>query len=402
LLAGSAALIGAACTPAGESPSRSSPSTPLRIGVLLGYTEQALHGDIGASQKRAATLYLKQHGGALGGRAVTLVWSDEAVDAAINATKIQLLEDERVEILLGGGATPTAYALRDAAERAKRVFIDTNATGNALTRTVKDCSPSCKSAFVFRTSATSWQLSEPLGEWASKSGQKQFFLTHEDTVFGAESAAAFADGLAKNGGVVTGRRAVVPGDPGPLVAAIKAQPAKGVFAAFLTDDAAAFLKAWDAQGTSAAGYRLYGPGPLTDQQVLSVTKQQGVGTITSHFWTSELQNAETKSLVSAVRAEYQDDEGGGPLTPDAYAVQMWDALHALDEALAKTKGDARADALIPALEGVSFKSPRGDFAFDKATHGLIQDIYIREVRISGAIAVNAVLDKVTKVADPGS
>ncbi len=415
LLAGSAAVIATACSPTGVTPARASaataataaapapPSSPLRIGVLLPYTESAVNGDIGAAQKKAADLYLKQHGGALGGRMVTLVWSDESVDPGLNATKAQLLvQGEKVALLLGGGGMPAAYALRNAAESAKVVYIDTNATGNALTRTVQACTPSCKSPYVFRTSATSWQLSEPLGEWVSKNGRMRSFLAYEDTAFGAESAAAFIEGLAKNGGTATGRSAFAPsGDPAKLVAAIAGQPTKDVFAALLTDDAVAFLTLWNGQGLTAAGYRLYGPGPLTDQQVLSLTKQRGVGTITAHFWTSELDNSETKALVDAFRREYTDEDSGGPLTPDAYAVQMWDAMHALDEALAKTKGDAKADALIPALEAVSFKSPRGDFAFDKATHALTQDIYIRRVKVSGATAVNEVVDRVVHVADPG-
>jgi branched-chain amino acid transport system substrate-binding protein len=421
LAAGSAALVAAACSPAVTTPSATSSAAtagglgapaiaspaapPIRIGVLLPYTESAVNGDIGAAQKKAADLYLRQHGGALGGRAVTLVWSDESVDPALDKTKAQfLLQDEMAEILLGGGGSAAAYALRDAAESAHVVYVDTNATANALTRALPACTPSCRSAYVFRTSATAWQLSEPLGEWGSKNGHKEFFVAAVDEPFGAESAAAFAEGLAKNGARVTGR-SLVPagtGDWAKVMAAVKAQPAKDVLAVFLTDDAAAFLAAWKGQALAASGYRLYGPGPLTDQQVLSLTKQAGVGTITSQLWTSELESAETKALVEAFRKEYTDeDAGGGPLTPDAYAVLMWDAVRALDLALARTKGDAAADVLIPALEAVSFQGPRGDFAFDKATHGLVQDVYVCEVRASGAGAVNAVVDTVAKVADPG-
>jgi branched-chain amino acid transport system substrate-binding protein len=85
-----------------------------------------------------------------------------------------------------------------------------------------------------------------------------------------------------------------------------------------------------------------------------------------------------------------------------FAVQMWDGMRALDEALKVTKGDTKnKDALIAALENVSFKSPRGDFAFDKATHNVVHDIYIREVKQSGANVVNSIVDKFGKVTDPG-
>ena len=395
-----AAVLAVACAPNVTAPV---PAGPLKIGVLLPYTEAAINGDIGAAQKKAVDLYLKQHAGKLAGRDVTFVWSDESVDPKIDEVKIRLLLDANVEILLGGGGTEVAYALRDAAEAMKVVYVDTNATANALTRAAADCKPSCSSTYVFRTSASSWQLSEPLGEWAAKGGQKEFFLCYEDTAFGAESVAGFAEGLGKNGGRATGRSAVPPGTGAwtNVIGTIRGQPTKNVYGAFLTDDAVAFLKAWDAMGMKAAGYRLFGPGPLTDQQVLSLSRQSAVGVVTSQFWSSELDNAETRALVDAFRREYTDEDTGGPLTPDAYAVQMWDTMRALDEALTKTKGSARAEALIPALEGLSFKSPRGDFAFDRAAHNPIQDIYIREVRTSGASVVNAVIDRFARVADPG-
>jgi len=50
---------------------------------------------------------------------------------------------------------------------------------------------------------------------------------------------------------------------------------------------------------------------------------------------------------------------------------------------------------------VKFKSPRGDFEFDKETHNPIQDIYIREVKVAGRPGVNTIVDKVARVTDPG-
>ena len=135
--------------------------------------------------------------------------------------------------------------------------------------------------------------------------------------------------------------------------------------------------------------------------MLSLSKQAGIGVITSQFWSSELDNAETKALVDAFGKEYTDEDTGGPLIPDAYAVQMWDALRALDEALTRTAGDAAASLLIPALESVSFKSPRGDFTFDRDSHNPVQDIYVREVKVAGSTVVNAIVDKLGRFADPG-
>jgi branched-chain amino acid transport system substrate-binding protein len=396
-----------ACT--ATAPPSASPVAlgPLKIGILVPFTESAIDSDIGASQRRAADLYLKLKGGTLAGREVQLVYNDEsALDPAINQVRIkQFIDQDHVELLLGGAGTPAAYLLHDTAEASKMVYIDTNASGNALTRTTAGCLPSCKSKLVFRSAPSSWQMSEPLGEWAAKNGRRDYVVVNADDAFGTESAAAFIEGLAKNGGRVTSTSVVAAksgADWTKVIAAVKAQPTKNVFAAFITDDAEGFIGAWDAGGMRAAGYTLAGPGPLADAQVLSATKQAAVGITTSFPWSTELDNAENKSFAEEFKKAYKDDTTGQPLAPDGYAVEMWGAMRVLDDALKATKGDTKnRDALIAALEAVSFKGPGGDFTFDRSTHNPIEDVYIREVKASGGAFVNAVVDKIGSVKDPG-
>jgi len=405
LAAAATLVVAGACTPSAAPPP--APLGPLRVGILVPFTESAIDSDIGASQRRAADLYLKLKGGTLAGREVTLVYNDESsLDPGINAVRIkQFLEQDHVSLLLGGVGTPAAYQLRDAAEAAKILYLDTNATGNALTRTTPGCSPSCKSRFVFRVASSSWQLSEPLGEWAARSGHKDFFVISADDAFGTESAAAFTEGLQKNGGHATGRT-TVPAKSGAdwakLADAIKAQPAKSVFAALVTDDAEGFLAAWDAAGLRTAGYRLFGPGPLADAEVIRATKQAASGVTTAYPWSAELDTAENKAFVDAFKKAYQDDQTHQPLAPDGYAFEMWETMRVLDGALAATKGDVTStDALIAALEAVTFEGPGGTFRFDASTHNPIEDLYVREVRPSGGRLVNAVIDRIASVKDPG-
>ena len=403
-------LIAAACTATSPSATGAPPSPAtqgtLKIGVLVPYTEAALDADIGASQKRAADLYLKLQNGRLGGRDVQLVWNDESLlDPKINDVRIkQFLDQDHVELLMGGAGSAAARQLRDTADASRLVYIDTNATSNALTRATSGCAPTCKSKYVFRASSTSWQLSEPLGEWASRNGRRDFYLAYADDTFGTESAAAFTEGLAKNGGMATGRTAVPEksGDWAKIVGTIKTQPTKSVFAAFSTDDAEGFIAAWDAAGMRSGGYTLVGPGPLADSEVLKVTKQAAVGVITAFDWSAELATSENRAFVDAFRAAYKDEGTGAPLVPDGYALEMWNAMRALDEALKQTKGDTKnVDGLVAALENVSFAAPNGSFAFDKTTHNPTVDVYIREVRASGGSLVNAVIDKIGGVRDPG-
>ncbi len=405
LVASSAAALAAACgaatpasspTGAATAAATSTPGKALKIGQLLPFTK--VYAELGNSMKRATDLYLKQKGGKLANRPVTVIYEDEANDPAVGAQKTQkFIEQDQVDLMMGIVATPIVYAIRNAVDAAKMIYIGTNAGGNAMTRTVADCKPSCKSKYIFRTSFSAWQVSQPLGDYLSKKGEKEFFLCFSNYAFGTESAAAFVEGLAKNGGKETGR--VTPplgnADFVPFVTQLKAQPTKNVFSFFSGTDAINYIKAWNQLGMSAAGYRMYGAGFLTEQDVLKEVKEQANGAITSLFWSVTLDNAENKAFVDAFQKEYN-------LLPDVFAVQAWDGMQAVDQALQKTNGDtANKDAFIAALEGVKFKSPRGDFEFDKDTHNVIQDIYIREVKTQGGSVVNTIVDKIARVVDPG-
>ncbi len=405
LAATSAAAAIAACGPA-TTPNPSgaatvaptaSPGPALKIGQLLPFTK--VYAELGNSMKRATDLYLKQKGGSLANRPVTIVYEDEANDPVVGAQKTQkFIDSDRVDLMMGIVATPIAYAVRNAIDAAKLIFIETNAGGNALTRTTTNCTPSCKSKYIFRTSFSSYQISYPIGEYfATQKGVKEVFTFVADYGFGNESVADFTSGFTKGGGKITGglKAPLGSADFLPYVTQLKAQNTKDIYSFFSGTDAINYIKAWTQLGMPAAGYKLNGAGFLTEQDVLKEVKEQANGATTSLFWAVTLDNAENKAFVDLYQKEYS-------LLPDVFAVQAWDGMQAVDLALQAVKGDTtNKDALIAALENVKFKSPRGDFEFDKETHNPIQDMYIREVKVQSGQAVNTIVGKVARVTDPG-
>lgn len=400
LIATSAAAL-AACGPAAVTPGATgSPGAPagarMKVGQLLPFT--GVYAELGNSMRRATELYLKLNDGRVANRPVDVVYEDDANVTATGLQKAQkLIDQDRVDVLLGVVPTPLAYGLRNVVHNAKMVFINTNAGGNFLTRDIPNCTPACKSPYVFRSSFSSYQISYPIGEYLSGKGTKEFFLAYANYGFGTESAADFTTGLKKNGGSTTGNVAPPLGnaDFAPFVTQIKNQPTKNVYSFFSGADAIGFIRSWNQLGLPAAGYKMYGAGFLTEQDVLREVKELANGAITSLFWAVELDNPENKKFLADFQKQY-------PTLPDVFAVQAYDGMRALDEALKKIAGDTSdKDKLSKALEDVAFKSPRGDFAFDKTTHNPIQDIYIREVKTQGGQTVNTILDKVAKVADPG-
>ena len=405
LAASSAAAAIAACGPAATpNPSgaatvapTASPGPALKIGMLLPFTK--VYAELGNSMQRATKLYLKQAGEKLANRPVTVVYEDEANDPVVGAQKTQkFIDSDRVDLMMGIVATPIAYAVRNAIDAAKLVFIETNAGGNALTRTTTNCTPSCKSKYIFRSSFSSYQISYPIGEYfATQKGVKEVFTFVADYGFGNESAADFTSGFTKGGGKITGSLKAPLGSADflPYVTQIKAQNTKDIYSFFSGTDAINYIKAWTQLGMTAAGYKMNGAGFLTEQDVLKEVKEQANGATTSLFWAVTLDNAENKAFVDLYQKEYS-------LLPDVFAVQAWDGMQAVDLALQAVKGDtSNKDAFIAALENVKFKSPRGDFEFDKETHNPIQDMYIREVKVQSGQAVNTIVGKVARVTDPG-
>ena len=405
LAASSAAAALAACGPAATTPSptgasvapTATPGPALKIGMLLPFTK--VYAELGNSMQRATKLYLKQKGESLANRPVTVIYEDEANDPVVGAQKTQkFIDSDRVDLMMGIVATPIAYAVRNAIDAAKLIFIETNAGGNALTRTTTNCTPSCKSKYIFRTSFSSYQISYPIGEYfATQKGVKEVFTFVADYGFGNESAADFTSGFTKGGGKITGSLKAPLGSADflPYVTQIKAQQTKDIYSFFSGTDAINYIKAWTQLGMPAAGYKMNGAGFLTEQDVLKEVKDQANGATTSLFWAVTLDNAENKAFVDAYQKEYS-------LLPDVFAVQAWDGMQAVDLALQAVKGDTtNKDAFIAALENVKFKSPRGDFEFDKETHNPIQDMYIREVKVQSGQAVNTIVGKVARVTDPG-
>ena len=73
------------------------------------------------------------------------------------------------------------------------------------------------------------------------------------------------------------------------------------------------------------------------------------------------------------------------------AVSAWDALELIYRAVEVTKGETNGDALIAAMKGQSWNSPRGPISIDPATRDIIQNIYMRKVEKVGGKLQNTVV-----------
>ena len=77
----------------------------------------------------------------------------------------------------------------------------------------------------------------------------------------------------------------------------------------------------------------------------------------------------------------------------------YDGMRVIMKGLEATKGQG-GEALLNAMKGQVFESPRGQILIDAQTRDIVQDVYIRKVeRVDGEL-YNMEFDKQTAVKDP--
>jgi branched-chain amino acid transport system substrate-binding protein len=85
------------------------------------------------------------------------------------------------------------------------------------------------------------------------------------------------------------------------------------------------------------------------------------------------------------------------------AVAGYDGMRVIYKALEATKGQGGGDALLAAMKGQVFESPRGPVLIDAQTRDIVQDVYIRRVERVAAMGnqlFNVEFDVQKAVKDP--
>jgi branched-chain amino acid transport system substrate-binding protein len=88
------------------------------------------------------------------------------------------------------------------------------------------------------------------------------------------------------------------------------------------------------------------------------------------------------------------------MRPNFMSVGGYDGMHLIYEALKKTNGATEGDALINAMKGMKWESPRGPISIDPETRDIIQNIYVRKVEKVGGELHNVEFATFEAVKDP--
>src|SRR5205085_1144157 len=149
------------------------------------------------------------------------------------------------------------------------------------------------------------------------------------------------------------------------------------------------------RGLDKAGIKLIGPGDVVDDDLLPGMGDAALGVVTAHMYSAAHPSPTNKAYVEAFK------KANNGMRPNFMSVGGYDGMRLIYEALKKTNGNADGDALIGAMKGLAWESPRGPIQIDPETRDIVQNIYMRKVEKVGGELYSVEFATLEKVKDPG-
>ena len=361
--------------------------TPFKIGLVLPMTGQ--QATTGRQIDAAAKLWMAQNGDTVAGRKVQLIVKDDASQPDQTRRIAQeLVVNEHVDVLAGMGITPSALAVAPIATQSKTPLV----VMAAATSIITEASP-----YIVRTSFTLPQAAVAMGDWAPKNGIKSVVTLVSDYGPGIDAEKYFVERFQLNGGKVMDKLRVPLRNPdfAPFLQKVRDLKPDALFVFVPSGAGAAVMKQFGERGMDKAGIRLIGTGDVTDDDQLNGMGDVALGVVTSHHYSTAHPSAANKKFVAAF------EKANPNLRPNFMAVGGYDGMRVIYEALKKTGGKGGGEALVNAMKGQIFESPRGPVYIDAQTRDIVQNIYLRKVEKKDGQLWNVEFDVIKDVKDPG-
>ena len=358
----------------------------VKVGLILPMTGPS--ASTGRQIEAGARLWLAQHGDKAGGKTIDLIIKDDGgVPDHSKRLAQELIVNDKASVLGGFGLTPLALAVAPVATQAKTPAI-IMAAGTA---SIIDRSP-----YFVRTSFTLPQNTTPMAEWSAKNGIKRVVTLVSDYGPGLDAEKAFKSAFEAKGGKVLDqlRAPLANPDFAPFLQKAKDLKPDALFLFVPSGQGATLMKQVVDRGLIADGVKMLGTGDVTDDDQLNDMGDQIIGMITSHDYSAAHDSPENKAFVSSF------EKANSGKRPNFMAVNGWDGMRLLADALQKTGGDTDGAKLIAAMKGAAWMSPRGPISIDPQTRDIVQNVYIRKVEKKNGQLWNEEFDTYPNVKDP--
>ena len=362
-------------------------SDTFKIGLILPMTGQ--QASTGRQIEAAAKLYMAQNGVTVAGKKVELLVKDDTSTPDVTKRLAQeLIVNDKVNVLAGFGITPSAFATAPLATKSKTPMVVMAAATSSITQA---------SPYIVRTSFTLAQAAVAMGDWAPKNGIKKVVTLVSDYGPGIDAEKYFKERFVLNGGQVTEALRVPLRGPdfAPFLQKVRDLKPDALFVFVPSGAGAAVMKQFLERGMDKAGIRLIGTGDITDDDQLNDMGDGALGVVTSHHYSTAHPSAVNKKFVEAF------SKANPGMRPNFMAMGGYDGMRVIYEALKATKGQGGGDALLAAMKGQIFESPRGPMFIDAQTRDVVQNIYLRTVEKKDGQLYNVEFDVIKDVKDPG-
>src|SRR5436190_13059366 len=358
----------------------------VKIGLIVPMTGQ--QASTGKQIDAAVKLYQAQHGTTVAGKKVEVILKDDgAVPDNTKRIAQELIVNDKVAFIAGFGVTPAALAAAPLATQAKVAEVVMAAGTSIITE---------RSPYIVRTSFTLPQSSVIIADWAVKNGIKKVVSIVSDYAPGIDSETSFTERFTGAGGQVVESIKVPLANPdfAPFLQRARDAQPDAIFVFVPSGQGGAFVKQFAERGLDKAGIKLIGPGDVTDDDLLNGMGDAVIGTVTAHLYSAAHSSAANKAFVEAFK------KANNGLRPNFMAVGGYDGMHLIYAALRKTSGATEGDALVNAMKGMAWESPRGPISIDPETRDIVQNIYIRKVEKVGNELYNVEFATFEAVKDP--
>lgn len=356
----------------------------IKIGLILPMTGP--FASTGKQISAAANLYLQQKGATVAGKKIELIVKDDTGVADVTKRIAQeLIVTDKVTAIAGFGLTPLALATAPLATQGKTPMVVMAAATGIITE---------RSPFIVRTSQVVPQIAGPFGEWVAKQGMKKVVTVVSDYGPGHDVEKWFSDVFKANGGTVENLRVPLANpDFSPFLQRVADMKPEALLVFVPSGVGAQFMKQFVERGLDKSGIKLIGTGDVTDDDILNAIGDVSLGVITAQHYSAAHESPENKAFVDAFK------KANGGLRPNFMGVAGYDGMHALVEGLKKTNGQG-GEALVNAMKGLSWMSPRGPISIDPETRDIIQNVYIRKVEKRDGELWNIEFATIPNVKDP--
>jgi branched-chain amino acid transport system substrate-binding protein len=369
---------------AGALAGEASAQAVIKIGAVLSMTGP--FNTNGKDVMAGAELYLQQHGDTVAGKQVKIILKDDASKPDVARRVAQeLIVNDKVGVLIAG-ISPAALSIASLSTEAKIATV----VAISGTSVVVERSP-----YMVRTSFTLGQSSAVIADWAVKNGAKKIVTLVADFAPGQEAETAFKDVAVKNGAQVVAslRVPLDNADFAPFLQRARDLAPDTLFAFVPNHQASPLVKQFLERGMDKSGIRFVATGDLTPDDDLPNMTDAMLGVVTAHHYSALHDSALNKEFVAAY-------EKVNHRRPTFHSVSGYDTMYLIMEALKKTGGNTDGDALIAAMKGMKWESPRGPISIDPETRDIVQNEYVRKVENVNGEKYNVEFTTIEAVKDP--